>query len=36
MLEDAQSEGGFLPEVLSSAEDAVTLLQGEARVSGRW
>ncbi|UPK31466.1 response regulator [Bradyrhizobium sp. 195] len=29
MLEDALSEGGFLPEVLSSAEDAVTLLKGE-------
>lgn len=29
MLEDALSEGGFLPEILSSAEDAVTLLQGE-------
>lgn len=29
MLEDALSEGGFLPEVLSSAEDAVTLLQGQ-------
>ncbi|MCK1718266.1 response regulator [Bradyrhizobium sp. 141] len=29
MLEDALSEGGFLPEVLSSAEDAVTLFKGE-------
>lgn len=29
MLEGALSEGGFLPEVLSLAEDAVTLLHGE-------
>lgn len=29
MLEDALSEGGFLPEILSSAEDAVTLLHDE-------
>lgn len=29
MLKDALSEGGFLPEVLSSAEDAVTLLKSE-------
>lgn len=29
MLEDALSEGGFLAEILSSAEDAVTLLNSE-------
>jgi DNA-binding response OmpR family regulator len=29
MLEDALSEGGFLVEILSSAEDAVILLNGE-------
>jgi DNA-binding NtrC family response regulator len=29
MLEDALSEGGFLAEILSSAEDAIILLNGE-------
>jgi DNA-binding NtrC family response regulator len=29
MLEDTLSEGGFLAEILSSAEEAATLLKGE-------